>query len=179
MNKYFISLVVIIICLLGLFTSPVSVFADSRGYDEAEQIRRAGERLDEIDRNQKEQASQRYDAAHGSSSKNSDGGVLVAVVLMVGAGLCFFIIYNRIKQEKEKRGRENNLMLERERMLSKAISLGFNIDDSSKICPACAETIKLKAELCKYCKRSFSKNEVQDAIDSVLKSFLKKYFLKK
>ena len=85
------------------------------------------------------------------------------------------------KNENEKRDRENKLMLEiaqeeekeqkRERMLSEATSLGFNIDGSYKICPACAETIKLKAEICKHCKRNFSINEVQEAINSALNIF--------
>ena len=179
MNKYFLSLVVIIICLLGLFTGPVAVFADSRGYDEAEQIRRAGERLDEIDRNQKEQARQRYDARQGSSSSGSSsdstgfGGIIVVIVLII-----IFWVYLRNKAEKDS---ENNLIQERERerQLSNVTDLGFNIDDSSKICPACAETIKLKAEICKHCKKSFSKDEIQKAIDLALNSFLNKVMIKK
>lgn len=192
MNKYFLSLVVIFIFLLGLFTSPVLVFADSRGYDEAEQIRRAQQRLDEIDKYEKEKARQRYDATHQSSSSDSDVGSMITVIVV-----CFVLIvaglYTSIKkEEQEKMDRKNKLIgemkkeiereqeIEKERerekeiekKLSEAISLGLKIDDSSKICPACAEAIKLKAEICKHCKRSFSKNEVQEAIDSALNIFL-------
>ena len=179
MNKYFLSLVVIIICLFGLFTSPVSVFADSRGYDEAEQIRRAGERLDEIDRNQKEQARQRYDARNGSSSSGSSSNgsdLVVALFMIVVIGVGVYYLINAIKKANE-----NNLIQEREReiQLFKATALGFKIDDSSKICPACAETIKLKAAICKHCKKSFSKDEIQKAIDLALNSFLNKVMIKK
>lgn len=170
MNKSSLSLVVIVIFLLGLFVGNANLFADSRGYDDQEKIRRAQERLDQIDKYEQEQAKQRYDKNYGSSASTStssgDFSFIIVVILIFG-----FIYYMAHKWKGNEIKREIIITQEREEWLSKATALGFIIDDASKICPACAETIKLKAEICKHCKRSFSKNEVQEAINSALNTF--------
>lgn len=170
MNKRSFSLVVIIIFLLGLLAGPVNVFSDSRGYDDQEKIRRAQERLDQIDKYEQEQAKQRYDKNYGSSASTSmssgDYSLIIVVILIFGS--IYYMAYKKVENEKK---RENRIIQERKERLYKATALGFIIDDASKICPACAETIKLKAEICKHCKKRFSNDEIQTAIETALNTF--------
>ena len=45
--------------------------------------------------------------------------------------------------------------------------LGFDPKDHEKVCPDCFENIKLPAVICIYCKRKFSSDEVDVAIDKL------------
>lgn len=68
---------------------PFRLAANDQYYDKQEEIRRAAERLDEMDRRNREAAKERYDRAHPRPSSNDDGTGYLALILVFGV-FCFF-----------------------------------------------------------------------------------------
>jgi rRNA processing protein Krr1/Pno1 len=57
--------------------------------------------------------------------------------------------------------------------LAQAIGLGFSVENATKICPDCAETIKLQAKKCRFCKSEFSEDEVYQVTGRIVDLFLR------
>jgi len=59
-------------------------------------------------------------------------------------------------------------------LLAIAKKNGFVIEKENKICPKCAESIKLQANKCKNCGKTFTGKANQDALKKILEKYAKK-----
>lgn len=176
-----------IFVLFVIFNSLNMTWADISGYDREEEGRRAlksaQDSLDNIDRQQKELARLRYDEKHGSGHSDDSG---VAMVLVVGffivIGIAVSIALGSSKKNELAKIKEREIEKEKKEILrktqfkerlAKAVDLGFPIDNMTKECPSCAETIKLKASTCRYCKKEFSEDDKTNAISICLDEYFK------
>lgn len=191
------SFLVVSTFLLALLVGVGNVRGDDAAYDEQEAIRRAAERLNEYDKAQKEAARRRYDDAHSSSSGDSGSGAACCVGIIIFIVVAVMWNVRNTKEQQAQMTREATLkQLNREEQeaqmakeakyeqgqkallaerLAKATSLGFSVDDETKECPACAETIKFKAKICRYCQKEFSDGEIEKATQSKVDAFLSDY----
>ncbi len=190
--KVLVFIVLCIIIFLPLI-SPQRANADQSKdhYDQQEAIRREVEKYKQYDQKMKEEAKERYDAANqprvtpSGSDYLADYDPWVWSIAIIGA--IIFVTFGAIKNKKDTQRRKaqtdeyfaNKLIKEalaKELLLSnklnKATSHGFSIDEETRECPSCAETIKLKATICKHCKREFSEEEKARALQAKIDSFL-------
>jgi hypothetical protein len=172
LSVFFAVIIVFIILLVGNH----SVRGDQRAYDDEEAARRLGEQLYRLDQAERDAARRRYYEKDSSISPGEAGafvGSAIIILMVIGA---VAIVKKKRKQQltsqfTEVEDTENQDTLFTER-LEKATLLGFNISKKTKECPACAETIKLKANICRYCRKQFSEDEVQEAIRAKVDIFL-------
>jgi hypothetical protein len=170
-------------------------------FDKEEAIRRSAQQLMDGINNQREQAKQRADESEKQQiDTGAIIGLSVFAILIFSIMAGTFIAYKKfyvvnysvLKEAKGKKAlldkqqalleqkallsEQKALLAERQSILAerfeKAKSMGFSLDNETKQCPACAETIKLKATICKYCRREFSDEEVQAATRNNVDFFL-------
>ena len=67
---------------------------------------------------------------------------------------------NKEKEELEKRKAKEKYFSDITYMRE-----NFKSQDYEKVCTDCYEIIKLPAKICRFCKREFSRDEVESAID--------------
>jgi hypothetical protein len=150
--------------LLTLFAGVGGVCGYNNEFEE-EQIRRAAKQLVEVDRALKEKARQRNAAL--DRKDNDDGGfccVGIIIVIVIGA----IANANKKKEQEAAKDIEADCKQEEELLfdepLNNAKSFDFTFDNETKVCPACAETIKLAAKKCRFCGEVFDPDKVEAMI---------------
>jgi len=166
-KSIFVTLLLTVIILIGLLGSQTAL-CDRQAYDDQESMRRATEMLDKIDRSERNEARKRYDARHNSTTDDSAIGALCCIAIIIFIAFAVWSTSNKNKEKKAKR----KLFEEK---LAQAKDLGFSVDKATRTCPHCAETIKINASTCRFCKKDLSEEGKQRAIEEVVDEYLREH----
>ncbi len=174
--RFLILIFFILISFTTQLTGSLEVLGNDAAYDEQEAVRRAARQLMEIDRAQKEAARKRYDATHSNYSSTDDKsceGVLCCVGLIVVLAIAGAVSAKKQTEQKVLKNIESeNKKRPLDECLAIAESIGFSCENETKECPACAEKIKIKAKICRYCRKEFSDEEVEKSLQTKLNEFI-------